>query len=310
MTSLRSIVAATYLASLPVVSHAQIEITLKNSFIENYKDRTTIEATYTVDKAHRTPNPPAKDGDMHIAGRAPQIGLATVAEIVNAASESAAVALVHSVEGTGDTVHITGAWRIWCEHAGIVAQVQGKKLAPFTTTNPPHVFEIHPITQVGANTVLDSWVPIDGYTPKEAGAAFLNYENRKSQITVNATRNTTTITTTMAGYNYVEFKMVLNGEQQEVADGRFVMAQVLDLQNELLVHNRRMVFVKGTAPEQKVQTLQAGDTLHVLGIPRIDLALVSYRVRNRATRPDALTWSLPYEILVVAVYSDTASPSR
>jgi len=304
------LVAAACLLLPPVASPAQIEITLKNSFIEKYKDRTTIDATYTVDTAHRAPNPPAKDGDLHIAGRAPQIGLATVAEIMNAASEGAAVALVHSVEGTGDTVHVTGAWRIWCEHAGIAAQIQGAKLTPFTTTNPPHVFEIHPITQLGPDPVVDSWVPIDGYTPKDAGAAFLNYENRKSQISVSPTRNTTTITTTMAGYNYVEFKMVLNGEQQVVADGRFVMAQVLDLQNELLVHNRRMVFVKGTAPEQKVQTLQAGDTLHVLGIPRIDLALVSYRVRNRATRPDALTWSLPYEIIVVAVYGDTASPAQ
>ncbi len=305
----RVFVAATCLVLLPAALQAQIEITLKNSFIEKYRDLTSIEATFTVDKAHRTPNPPAKDGDMHIAGRAPQIGLATVAEIMNAASESAGVALVHRVEGTGDTVHITGAWRIWCEHAGIMAQVQGKNLTPFTTTNPPHVFEIHPITQLGTTPVVDSWVPINGYIPKEAGAAFLNYENRKSQISVNSRRNTTTITTTMAGYNYVEFKMVLNGEQHEVTDGRFVMAQVLDLQDELLVQNRRMVFVKGTAPEQKVRTLQAGDTLHVLGIPRIDLALVSYRVRNRATRPDALTWSLPYEIVVVAIYGDAGGPS-
>jgi len=310
VNSLRTAFAASLLVVQPLAAFAQIEITLRNPFIEKYKDRTTIDATFTVDKAHRTPNPPAKDGDMHIAGRAPQIGLATVAEIMNAAAESSAVALVHRVEGTGDTVHITGAWRIWCEHAGIAAQVQGAKLVPFTTTNPPHVFEIHPIIQLGATPVVDSWVPIDGYTPKEAGAAFLNYENRRSQISVNAKRNMTTITTTMAGYNYVEFKMVLNGDQKQVEDGRFVMAQVLDLQDELLVHNRRMVFVKGTAPEQKVQTLQAGDTLHVLGIPRIDLALVSYRVRNRATRPDALTWSLPYEIVVVAVYGDTGGPSH
>jgi len=237
----RGLMAAACLLLLPVVSHAQIEITLKNSFIEKYKDLTTIDATFTVDTAHRAPNPPAKDGDMHIAGRAPQIGLATVAEIMNAASESAAVALVHSVEGTGDTIHVTGAWRIWCEHAGIAAQIQGAKLTPFTTTNPPHVFEIHPITQLGPDLVVDSWVPIDGYTPKEAGAAFLNYENRKSQISMSSTRNTTTITTTMAGYNYVEFKMVLNGAQQVVADGRFVMAQVLDLQDELLVHGFELV---------------------------------------------------------------------
>ena len=56
---------------------AEIQITLKNDFIEQYKDRATIEATYTVDKAHAKPNAPAKDGDMHVAGRAPEIGLST-----------------------------------------------------------------------------------------------------------------------------------------------------------------------------------------------------------------------------------------
>ena len=49
-----------------------IVTTLKNSFINDFKDRVTIDAKYTVDKAHAHPNAPAKDGDMHIAGRAPE----------------------------------------------------------------------------------------------------------------------------------------------------------------------------------------------------------------------------------------------
>jgi len=44
--------------------------------------------------------------------------------------------------------------------------------------------------------------------------------------------------------------------------------------------------------------------LHVLGIPRIDLALVSWRVRNAGTRPEALRWDLPYEIIVVGVFDN------
>jgi hypothetical protein len=85
---------------------------LKNSFIEQNKNRATIDATYTVDKAHAHPNPPAKDDDMHIAGRAPnEVGLPTVAEIMNTADENAAVDLVHHVEGTKKTTNVTGAWR-------------------------------------------------------------------------------------------------------------------------------------------------------------------------------------------------------
>ena len=107
-TALKSLV----LAIVPIGLHAQIQITLSNSFIEKYKDRVTIDATYTVDKAHPHPNPPKKDGDLHIAGRAPEIGLPTVAEIMNAGSEDSAVALVHGVEGTGTPIDILGAWRI------------------------------------------------------------------------------------------------------------------------------------------------------------------------------------------------------
>ena len=49
---------------------ANIEITLKNDFIEQFKDRATISVSFVVDKAHRHPNPPKNDGDLHAAGRA------------------------------------------------------------------------------------------------------------------------------------------------------------------------------------------------------------------------------------------------
>src|SRR5690349_2971885 len=76
---------------LPVTCNAQIEITLKNSFIEKYKNRATIDATFKVDKAHKKPNPPTKDGDMHIAGRSTEVGLPIVAEIMNAKFENDSV---------------------------------------------------------------------------------------------------------------------------------------------------------------------------------------------------------------------------
>jgi hypothetical protein len=40
----------------------------------------------------------------------------------------------------------------------------------------------------------------------------------------------------------------------------------------------------------------------LLGIPRIDLALVSYRTRVSDTKPEVLNWNLPYEVIVVGVY--------
>jgi hypothetical protein len=70
---------------LPVSSSlAENILELNQSFMEKYKNKLAISVHYTVDAAHKRPNPASKDGDMHIAGRAPEIGLATVAEIQNA----------------------------------------------------------------------------------------------------------------------------------------------------------------------------------------------------------------------------------
>lgn len=288
----------------PSLSYADVTITLKNSFIEKYKNRVTIDSSFTVDKAHKKPNPPSKDGDLHIAGRAPEIGLPAVAEIMNAAEKSEAIDVVHEMEGTGKPIAISGAWRIWCEHGGGSKQVQGADLEPFDTSNPDHVFEIHPVTKIGDKVLLDSLHPIAGFRTKEAQDAFSRYENLKSRIIRQPKKKTTTIVTSMAGYNYVEFVMELSEEPHEVEDGRMVFASVLDIEGELLVRKRRMVFVKDTPPEVAVKTLKKGDKLHVLGLPRIDLALVSWRAKNAKKDPSVLNWNLPYEIIVVGIYKD------
>lgn len=281
---------------------AQTQITLRRTFIEKYKNRVTIDATFTVDKAHAHPNPPAKDGDLHVAGRAPEISLPTVAEIINAAADDSAVSLVHAAEGTGTPIRIAGAWRIWCEHGGGSDQRQGAPLKSFTTTNPDHVFEIHPITQIGDYPTVTGWTPIEGYDPKAAEDAFERYESKGSKIRINPGGATVTINTGGLGYNYVRFKIVLNESPFRVQDGYLVMAQVLDRADELLVRNRRMVFANGTPPADRVSGRQAGDTLEVLGIPRINLAILSWRVRTGPTRPEVLSWNLPYEMIVVGVY--------
>jgi hypothetical protein len=285
-----------------------IRITLKNDFIKTYKDRVTITAHhFTVDKAHPKPNPPAKDGDLHAAGRdATDIGLATVAEVMNAKDKpgSDAVQLIHGVEGKGKTLAVTGAWRLWCEHGGTKPQTQGEELEPFTTTNPPHVFEIHPITAINDTSVLGSLRPILKFKTKDAHDAFVNYENLPCRIVPG--EGTTTLISHMAGYNYVEFILELLDAPKGLADGTEAMCNVRDLDGDLLVRRRRMVFVKGSEPEKQVKGLKAGNRLHVLGLPRIDLKLVSWRVENaqnpKYKNDSPLNWNLPYEIIVAGTY--------
>jgi hypothetical protein len=281
---------------------ANIEITLKNEFIEQFKNTATISVSFVVDKAHVHPNPGSKDGDLHVAGRADEVGLAIVAEIMNAGSQKPAVDAIHAAEGKGDAIPLIGVWRIWCEHGGDVEHKQGEPLEPFTTTNPPHVFEIHPITTLNSKSIIGSLHPIAGYKPKDAENAFLKYESLKSHITVGA--GTTSVTTTMAGFNYVEFMLVpLEGEQQEeLADGTAIFASARTLDGEILVHKRRMVFVKDSPEEKALKNLKSGEGMHVLGVPRISLKLLSFRAHHHTEKEEMLDWGLPYEIAVVGFY--------
>src|SRR5438876_6554595 len=188
MIPFKALAAALFLLSLVASSlFANIEITLQNDFIEKYKDQATISASFIVDKAHLHPNPAKKDGDLHAAGRAEEIGLPIVAEIMNASSQKAAVNAIHKAEGTGNPIPLTGVWRIWCEHGGDSQQIQGQSLLkPFKTTNPPHVFEIHPITKFNSTSIIGALHPIQGYKPKHAETALLKYESLKSHSKVGA----------------------------------------------------------------------------------------------------------------------------
>jgi hypothetical protein len=76
------------------------------------------------------------------------------------------------------------------------------------------------------------------------------------------------------------------------------------MKGNLLVKRLRMVFVSGTPAEKAVRLLKRGARLHVYGLPRMDFAEVSRRVRGSRTNPTLLTKPLPYEIIIQGVYKD------
>src|SRR6266700_2769326 len=160
---------------------------LNRTFIEQHKNQLTISVIYLVDAAHKKPNPPAKDGDLHAAGRAAEIGLPTVAEIQNAKDVPDAVSRIRNVEGSGQAIALSGVWRIWPEHGGDNSHIQQSGAgAPYegpTPTNPPHVFEIHPILNLSGQELRDTLQPIEGYEEKEAEDAFSRYERSTFEIT-------------------------------------------------------------------------------------------------------------------------------
>src|SRR5207248_1422284 len=109
-----------------------IFITLKNAFIDKYKNKATIDATFTVDVVGQQ-HKQKEDGEVHVAGRAPEVELPVVAELTNARAFPNVKQKLQDAEG-GVPLAVSGAWRVWCEHAGAGVQKQGQPLQPFTTS--------------------------------------------------------------------------------------------------------------------------------------------------------------------------------
>src|SRR5579872_1540457 len=243
-------------------------LVLKRTWVEQFKDRATIDATLTVDHAHPHPNPPANDGDMHVAGRAPEVGLPMVTEIMNAAAptEKPAVDLVHQVEGSSTTIPVTGAWRLWFEHPPSTgSQIQFATVPPAANTNPDHCFEIHPLTKVGPTDLKGSLHDIAGFTPKDAAAAFGEYEKLSVSMVVSSTA--VTLTSKKSGFNYVLFNLRVTAKSTPLKDGGMaIVADVMPAddtaESEPLATGVRMIFVPGTAPFQQASSgLKVGDEM-------------------------------------------------
>jgi hypothetical protein len=273
-------------------------VTLKNNFIQRYKDRATISTNALIDKVGGI-HTPQTDGDIHIAGRADEVGLTFVAEIMNAKDEQQTIKMLKSVEGIPTPIALAGVWRIWFESGGASVSVQGEPMTPAGTTNPAHVFEIHPVTSIDNNILSGSIRPIVGFTNKDAQAAFLRFENALCKIA--RTSTTTTLECPLIGFNYPEFILEVNSAAQEIEDGWLLPANVYTLDNKLLARTRRMVFVKGTAAGEKVNGLRPGNRLHVLGMPRVNFA----EVENKANNANGeVSINLPYEMVIVGIFGE------
>jgi hypothetical protein len=281
-------------------------LVLQRSFIEKYKNRATIDGSFVVDHAHKHPNSPSADGDLHASGRSEEVGLPMVSEIMNAADgqQRSVVDAIHANEGNEAPTPISGAWRIWFEHPSVVPQIQFATVAPAANTNPDHCFEIHPITQYAGDSILNSLREILGYTPKDAEKAFGNYE--KLSATINIDDETITITSKKVGFNYVKFTAELAGTPEALddndsggSDGQVVIANVMNnAEDEVLVDNVRLIFIAGTQSSEELANAPEGATLELLALPRVCLNAISAFVQ--AGGSGTVIRKLPYEMIVVA----------
>ncbi len=298
-----------YFVGLPlaliITSQASAQtLVLQRSFIEKYKNRATIDASFVIDHAHPQPNPGKNDGDLHASGRSEEVGLPMVSEVMNAAGESATVQDIHDNEKTHATKSISGAWRIWFEHPSTQPQIQFETVLPAANTNPDHCFEIHPITQYMEKSTLNSLHEISGYTPKDADTAFGNYE--KLPVTLEIDDQSVTITSKKVGFNYVKFTAELAGKLEALdnndagtSDGQAVLVSVMNnAGDDVLVDNVRLIFIAGSPPATVLANAPQDTRLELLALPRLDLDAISAFIS--AGGSGKVVRKLPYEMIVVA----------
>jgi hypothetical protein len=308
------------LISTPVLCRADMSLGLRKDFVNTFKDKATITTQFHVDAIPKKANPHpigegSDDGDIHIAGRDDVILLPVVAEIINARLEKDALTLLKQMitNGTlGQVVQTTGIWRIWFEHLSTSPQLQGADFPAPNSSGIAHAFELHPVTEFGEIECRDSFLPIvnKNTTPaKEFKAydgtkAFGHYESLKAKI--RATPTGITLTAGVGKLNYAEFIMELAGKPRGVGDGYIVPAKVYAVGAEdqpLVSKNRRMIFVKESPPADIVKDLVKGDTLRVLGIPRVNLNKVA-AIAEKLKPNEEYEGPLPYEMIIVAAFPD------
>jgi len=316
---------------------AETTLVLTKEFIEKYKNRATIEVDFAVMYAHKaakkpSPSHPSNDGDIHIAGVPRAISqpndviMAAVAEIMNAKDFPKVLKYIQEKKneaGNGAPVRMMGVWRFWPEHGGESHHTQGHvNVSAIEDTNPDHILEIHPLTRVDAFDLTKSFKPIPDFKTKNAEDAFSNYE--RGRFHIQPSQNTIRMRMSKATYNYVEFKLqLLEDPTNTIDDGLTLFGRARDLDGETQVQKRRMVFVAGTRPEQTIRKLKKGQCMHALGMPRVSLTLVSWRVAcstNDQTHPgvpgdcsirypDVLDWGMPYEMVILADYGGSRNCS-
>jgi len=291
-----------YTSVVAAVSPKEATVDIERSFLERVKDRVTIDAGFIVDNAMRKPNADILDGDMHIAGRVPEIGFRIVAELENAAEATQAMAVFQRAESTHATLPLRGVWRLWPEHT-VIPEDQRDTVPQLTTPNVDHIFEIHPIVRVAGISALASFHPVKGYRPGNASRTFGIYE--AAECTLKLSPTMVRLTTSNFLYNDVHFLLERGrGRTVSAPGGYFLWGAALDTDGNRLVDSLRFVLVQGSPPERAVRALRPGARLHVWGLPRVSFSELSRRIAAAGSNPDGLKGKLPYEIIVLGVYPD------
>lgn len=297
-------------------------LVLNNDFVRAHHDRVTIDVRFTPVGAQTDAHSAAKDGEVHISGTAVMadsgrpLGFATVAEIMHAAQYEGRGGHLQFIAGEARAsrpVRMRGVWRLWGEHGDRFFS-QGTFHAPSTwrpQSNPPHIFEIHPVTHIEREgrtvSFLEDFRFLPGFTDlsdvRRTRGAFGLFERMTCRIEPGA--RTTQITGSRQQYNFVGFVAELRGRPEAArgGDGVFVRADIFDQagrgasNREPLARDVRLVFTAGTPPEAELRRIRGDGRMRLVGFARISLTPVNEAIVNRR----GFEGKFPYEIVVTSL---------
>ena len=294
-------------------AQSQIVLTLKKSFIESLQNKITIKSDFNFDKANKKiiniksgfylgkSAPLHQDTklyeDLIMSGSSFDIGFPVEAKIFNANHDFSTSDIISQY--LNKKINLTGVWRIWTEYFGNDKIRQGELSGKLNDNTAEHIFEISPVTKFND-------IELKGYNKltktnkiQNAENAFPKYSLLKCNISCDD--SLITITTNGIGYDFVDFVLQLNDTSDIRDDGRFIDCNVFDNNNNLLVKNLRMVFIKNSGPEKAVRKLSIGDKLRVLGMPRFNLNEIYSRIKSSESNKEMLNYNLPYEMVIISV---------
>ncbi len=310
---------STWIAALvlPTLAYSQSTITLRRSFIDSFMNRVTITANYDVWYTHHRAKPETEDGDIHCSGYDKKIGLATVAEIMNAKDEQDAIDVLIDHEGKGKAnnpkISMTGVWRLWPEHMGSGTTFkQGMKFTKSKiqakTTNPDHVFEIHPVTELEGSDLTHTLRRIGpDYEMKKWEVSYPKF--RAKAFSISSNTKFISFTTKQIGENYIDMWIRID-TLWEVEDGAFAYCTTMtsdfdpdedEIADKQVTGKTRVVLVKNSEVYNAVINGDLGMKVHIVGTPRINLAIISWREWVMDDRPEVKTWRLPFEIIAAGL---------
>ncbi|MBI5705687.1 MAG: hypothetical protein HZC36_01730 [Armatimonadetes bacterium] len=256
------------------VPFAQPVLKLKNSFIDQLKNRATLSTQFTIDAVTER-HDQDKDGDLHIIGRSSDVGLRVIAEIKNALSFGPAEDL--AIASVTHTLPVTGVWRLWFEHPETQSDmVQFADVSVGTSLNQKHVFELHPLLRIGTEDLKASVGFVNGYLPYTSAYAFFRDPSKSyatGSIKVKRDATWTTLKCNTKAFNHVllEAKLV---SKAPLAGGDGTAATVtvmIGTQNLTM----RVITASGTKADIAINALTANKRFSLLAIPRVKLSWIA-----------------------------------